>query len=96
MSARLACPLCRDERARYGFTVDTRSLYYCGTCGVLFRAEVHQPGGGPLACTELGFLRDVHVPRALEPAQKLDALRQLGVVAPGVRVLALRDDDRSS
>ena len=35
----------------------------------------------------------MQVPRALEPGEKLDELRQLGVVAPGVRLLALRGDD---
>ena len=56
MTGWLACPLCRDDGARYGFTVDARPLYYCDSCGALFRSEVRNPGPGPLACTELGFL----------------------------------------
>jgi SAM-dependent methyltransferase len=87
------CPLCLAERVRYGFTVTGRTLYHCGGCGLLFRGELLESPPGPLALTDLGFLRDVQVPRALAPEDKLAHLAALGVLTTGTRMLAIRCDD---
>jgi SAM-dependent methyltransferase len=90
---RPGCPLCRAERVGYGFTVAGRALHHCAGCGVLFRSELLESPPGPLALTGLGFLKDVFVPRALGPEEKVARLASLGVLTAGARVLALRCED---
>src|SRR5262249_61906030 len=87
------CPVCFGARVTYSFTVDGRSLYQCSDCNVLCRGEVLSSTSGPLALTDLGFLRDVFVPRALAPEEKAERVVALGGATPGSRLLTFRCED---
>ncbi len=93
MTVKHNCPLCLGERVYYSFTMDGRLLYQCLGCDVLFRSELLDLSLGPLALTNLGFLRDCNVPRALGPEEKMQFLVDLGILVPQARVLVFRCED---
>jgi SAM-dependent methyltransferase len=87
------CPVCSGEHVDYSFAVEGRVLFQCAECNVLCRDEVLMPAGGPLTLTALGFLRDVYVPRALTPEEKVQRVVDAGGADPGTRLLAFRCED---
>src|SRR5712692_7290372 len=93
MKADHTCPFCRAERVLYAFTVDSRHLYQCQECGLLFRSELLEPLPGALILTDIGFLRDFHVPKALDPEEKIQRLVDFGILTPQARILVFRCED---
>ncbi len=93
MMARHHCPLCLGERILYSFKADSRLLYQCSECGILFRSELLKPLPGPLVLTELGFLKDTQSPQWLKPEEKVQRLTALGLLTPKTRVVVFRCED---
>lgn len=87
------CPLCRSERVRYAFRVECRPLSQCEDCSLLFRTELLTSGHAALALTDLGFLEQVQIPRALDAHEKLRYLSSLGIPIAGARVVVFRCED---